>query len=336
MRKIVATLILIVFGTTFVFASGVTANKAIAVPSTNAFLEFAASSAGGTESKIASEDANIADHSFVVKEINGLFNEGVNDDEITGNYLDGVYTQITPGNGYEVLFTYRNRGNTDEDVVMSVSDEQAVARWGVSGNITKTIAEDQLVAYSLLITPDITTLSFERVTIDVNVDLAAAFNVVSYNVFPDVVSSDMLNSAYGGIDNFVYRFVLEAEGYDLTIFSRAYAWSTPNAYNGLALSGDNLPPGTMVSFNIVIENNGNAIAQDIVLTDKIPANCHLYYVLPNTPNVLGANAWEWQGAGSSEADSTYEANNGGAPAVKFIMDIPAGGRVTASYAVTID
>ena len=125
--------------------------------------------------------------------------------------------------------------------------------------------------------------------------------------------------------NYNYSFVLQAEGYNVKVVTRNFTIAMPDGYTGVT---ENIVPGAKITYTIVMQNLSNSIANDIILADKVPNNCHVFVTdAACTPNVIGANSWVWQGA-------TQNANTAGA--IQFDMTIPGSGTVTASYVVTVD
>lgn len=286
--------------------------------------------------KTAAAD-NIPNAQIAVLEINGLVAErtAVNDTAL-GTKSANVYKGLIPGQIYTAQLTALSRGNDqpDNDIVqISVGlDDTGPDTWLHNNPINLTIVPWQTQTFVVTVNP-VGAYAFERATLNTTISLvpANAPRITSYNAFEAAFIGGTFEAKgiYGGIETLpVNTFALEAEGYDLTILSRSSSVNAPLNYTGEEITSINIVPGTKITYTIVIRNNSTAEATSINLTDKVPANCHLYYT--EVPNVEGAVAWVWQGATDNSADQNT------ADAVKFEITIPAEGIVTAAYTVTLD
>lgn len=320
--------ILVVAGITamlfsWVLASGTRAGSSILATSTNLKIEYSAGGGGGTTSKNAGE-FGINDSAMSVLEINGLLETSI---DLTGlsalNLSGGIYKGAVPGNDYLMRFSYINRGNNDE--VVSFSSTVTDADWAGAGEVTVNLLEDASHTFIVTMNPGYNAVeNFERATFNMLTRLVDPDNVVSYNSFADAVG-DIANGAYGGTDNITHQYVFEIEGYNMEFDTRDAAVVAPSTYPN---ASTDVVPGAKIRYSIVFRNNSKAIAKDVILKDKIPANCHFYYT--DTPAVEGALSSAWEGATDNNADKDT------VDAVKFRVTVPAESTVTASYSVTID
>jgi uncharacterized repeat protein (TIGR01451 family) len=262
-----------------------------------------------------------------VKKISGLAYETVLSD-VPGT-ANNLYKPMVPGVTYNISFEYINRGNADDQIDLTTALTRTNdGHFTVGANQSTTVTAWQVASFNVEIDAD-NAYAYERATVDVTVDLNGV-NAVSYNAFNDAYEGGTFASdgQYGGVDDLSYRFVLEAEGYSLTILSRSVTVNAPTGYTGTPVSETNLVPGVQITYFVAVKNNNNSVATSINLTDVIPNSCHLYYT--TTPNVTGTTRWDWQGATDNAA--TNATND----AVKFEITIPALSTVTASYTVTLD
>jgi hypothetical protein len=305
--------------------TGTAKNASILAASANLVLETLFDTG---YSRKASVDL-INDNSLTIKEINGLAKEAVQDGNLafaSTTYSDDIYRSLQPGEAYSVLFCYINRGNDTDSYGTTVNLIQAVNRWNItySNSGLSNVAPWQRAELEVSVLPAAAN-AFEKTTLNVTIGYDAGV-AVSYNRYPAAYALNTYanEGRYGGADSFDYTFKLEAEGYDLSIVSRETTVNVPTDYTGTF----GLVPGAKIKYTIAIHNNSQAVATSINLTDTIPNSCHLYYTA--TPNVTGADAWEWKGATSNAATSAI--NN----AINFEITIPARSTVTANYTVTVD
>lgn len=287
-------------------------------------------------SRTAAAD-NINDAELTVLEINGLVEEkaSYNAAEL-GNFSNNIYKSLVPGEIYSVEVVGFSRGNDTKDgdiIQIAVDlDDTGADTWLNNEPATTNIYPWQLVGFSVTVNP-VGAYAYEKATLNTTISLVggSAPRIVSYNAFESAYLGGTYEGkgVYGGIATMAMNtFILETEGYDLTILSRSSTLNAPAGYNGEAITVLNIVPGTKITYTIVIKNNSMAEATSINLKDQIPANCHLYYT--EAPSVVGAGSWAWQGATDNSADQNT------ADAVKFEITIPAEGTVTASYSVTVD
>lgn len=336
MKKNICFTIVFFLLLTGLYASGTRANETIMAASTNIVLEFN-NAAGITVSKTASEDSNVADATANVMEINGLVETNkdlasflamtdggiLNVDEIDYSLFQGFQN----GSEYQISYAYLNRGNWDEAIQLTTTFNQLADRWSISVNATRVdVIEDQVGTFNIAIKA-LDLYAYERATLNVLIGLATPNNVVSYNAFEGAIG-DMQDGGYGGLDNFAYHYILEAEGFHLTFVDRIVEVETPADYDGEVATTTNMPPGTKIKFSYVIKNENTAVATDIRLKDTIPEDTHFYHT--EAPSVVGARAWQWLGS------TTNTANAETANVVDFEITISGNEQVTASYCVTLD
>jgi uncharacterized repeat protein (TIGR01451 family) len=305
----------VLIGKTF---AGTAASAALSANGSNIVVSYSSGSITGTVTQ---------NRTVTVKKISGLAYETVLSD-VPGT-ANNLYRPMVPGVTYNISFEYINRGNASDQIDLTTALTRTNdGHFTVGGNESKTVTAWQVASFNVEIDAD-NAYAYERATVDVTVDLNGV-NAVSYNAFNDAYEGGTFASdgQYGGVDDLSYRFVLEAEGYSLTILSRSVTVNAPTGYTGTPVSETNLVPGVQITYFVAVKNNNNSVATSINLTDVIPNSCHLYYT--TTPNVTGTTRWDWQGATDNAA--TNATND----AVKFEITIPALSTVTASYTVTLD
>jgi uncharacterized repeat protein (TIGR01451 family) len=298
-------------------ASGVGAGTEITAISTNLIVTF------GEDSLTGSEEG-IADVTNTVLEINGLVETAIDTTVIDGLLDTGVYKGITPNTDIVLSYTYLNRGNTTEDVRVSMDIVQdGDTGWTGDIAITANLAEDATYTFIVTINPT-SVYNLQQVTVDILAHLITATNVVSYNSFANAImaySGPGGYSGYGGTDNITHAYVLEIEAYNSAFQTRTSEVFAPSAYSGAT---DAVVPGSKIKYDIVIINNSEAEARDIQIRDVIPYNCHLY---DNTYSIAGTTAGSESWTGTGDPGSTVGWND---------VDIPASSTITATYTVTID
>ncbi len=347
MRKLAGVLLISMLLLTGLQASGVRAGTLIQAASNNVVLKY--QNALGVVSTQDAAANDLPDVTSNVMEIEGLVEMSADlsaladrpsEDVVVGETNYRLFSALVPAQDYVLAYSYLNRGNNDEELGILADLAQTESRWTISalnqatGLPTADILEDQVHTFIVTINP-LTAWAMERVTVDIVVNLVNTTNVVSYNRFTDAYiayQGPEGYSGYGGLGRFEYNYILEAEGFEVEFINRTIAFAYPPGYE--AGGGDTsggvaeLPPGSKITFNIVIRNNSQATATSINLYDVIPNDSHLYYT--DTPVVVGAQAWVWKGAKDNNATSASE------NAVWFEMTIAASDTVTASYTITID
>jgi uncharacterized repeat protein (TIGR01451 family) len=329
MKKMVMMLVVCFIFSTWLAASGTRYNTEILASSANLLIQYSSGNGGGVTTENAAA-FGIHDATSNVLEINGLVEvlpldlSGLSSLNLSGD----IYKNVTPGIDYVMKFSYRNRGNNDEDVSFSatVSDVD----WAGAKEEKVMILEDSIYEFIVTLNAGVNQVNnYERATVNTLAKLVDPDNVVSYNSFTGAVTleKDDIDS-YGGTDNITNEFTFEVQGYMLAFSTRNVSVDAPVAYGYPAGQPNDVVPGAKLRYHIVFRNDSKAIANDVVLIDKIPADCHLYYT--DTPSVNGANSAVWQG----QTDNTADENT--SDAVKFLVTIPAESTVTAHYSVTID
>lgn len=328
MKKMVVALAICTILFSWLSASGTRYNTEILASSANLIIQYSSGNGGGVTTENAGA-FGIADATSNVLEINGLVEvlpldlSGLSSLTLSGD----IYKNVTPGIDYVMKFSYRNRGNNDEDVSFSatVSDVD----WAGAKEEKVMILEDSIYEFIVTLNAGVNQVNnYERATVNTLAKLVDPDNVVSYNSFTDAVTLDKLGGGYGGTDNITNEFTFEVQGYKLAFSTRNVSVDAPVAYGYPVGQPNDVVPGAKLRYHIVFRNDSKAIANDVVLIDKVPADCHLYYT--DTPSVNGANSSLWQG----QTDNTADENT--VDAIKFLVTIPAESTVTAHYSVTID
>lgn len=99
-------------------------------------------------------------------------------------------------------------------------------------------------------------------------------------------------------------------------------------YLGLAKSvtpTGNQPPGTVLTYSVVVTNNGTGQAQNVVITDAVPTN-----------TTYNSGTLIVDTASKTDADDTDEASCDGSTATFNLGSIASGGNSTVSFQVTIN
>jgi len=327
MRKSIVLLAVIMVMLSWLSASGTRAGDSVFSPSVNLTIEYSSGSGGLTTSKNAA-DFGIADTAMNVLEINGLVETNLSLAGLSGlNLVGGLYKAVVPGTDYVMKFSYLNRGNNDE--VVSFSSTVTDVDWSGAAEVTTNLLEDATHVFTVTMNAGVNLVeNLEKATFNILTRLVDPDNVVSYNAFTAAVGAIGDTGTYGGTDNITHQYSFEIEGYNMEFSKRDVAVNSPTAYGYPADHPTDVVPGSKIRYDIVFRNNSKAIAKDVILRDKIPNNCHLYYT--ETPAVDGATASAWEGETNNNADSTT------VDAVKFRVTVPAESTVTASYSVTID
>jgi uncharacterized repeat protein (TIGR01451 family) len=256
-----------------------------------------------------------------VSKISGLAYETVLSD--VPSTINNLYKPLKPGEEYGISFEYINRGNASDTVnIVLVMTSANAGHFGYQiTEDTKSVEPWQVVSFDVKVNANGAN-AFERATLDATISLPDE-SAVSYNGFSGAYQGGSFgdDGEYGGTENMTHQFILEAEGFNLTVLGRSVSINSP-------IGNADFIPGAKITYYIAIKNNSTAVATSINLTDVIPPNCHLYYTV--TPDVQGATFWSWQGATDNNKTSSDS------DAVKYEITIPASGIVTASYTVTLD
>jgi uncharacterized repeat protein (TIGR01451 family) len=280
--------------------------------------------AGG--SKTAADDGiqNLSD--IQVQKISGMAFLRTQDGNLGATYDGYRYKGLIPGATYAVRYGFINRGNDTDIYHVTATLAQSAGRWSISSPSNFTVSPWQLGVVDVSVAPN-TAEATELVTVNVALELALG-TAVSYTVFPNAAPHGTYRSEglYGGVQaSGQQTFILQAEGYNIAVVARQASVSQPA---GVSVSATTLVPGSKIFYVIAVKNNGSTVATDVMLNDRIPHNCHLFYT--DAPAVVGATTWTWEGV-TNNAATEADLN-----AVKFKLTIPANGQVTASYTVTVD
>lgn len=315
-------------------ASGTGAGTAILAKAVSLNVHFV-DQGGSSQSKSAATDG-ISDWTQSVKAIHGLDPQTALCPAITGfaEANHGPYQGLAAASNYVFDLSFRNRSNESVTTDVIAAMTQAGSRWSITDSAEKTIIEDQIEHYFVTVNSG-TALAFERVTINVTASITAVpsttKNVVSYNAFANAVG-DMQNGAYGGIDNIAYYYILEAEGFDLTVVTRSVEITAPTGYTG---NPNDPVPGAKVKYTIAVKNNSSSVATAVDISDVIPNSCHLYF--NDTPTVEGEVNNHWvAGIDGTSFSPTVNTTAGGATVTFMDVNISANATITLNYTVTID
>ncbi len=333
-RKIILFSLLLLILASVTLASGTKAGSPITATSTNIVLRYS-DGGSGEVSKNAKSDL-IADWRQTIKAIHGLLPGDITCPQLAGFAKDTrVYTNVTANVDYVFSFTYYNRSNENVTADAVTVFNQPASRWSYIDPAARRIVEDEAVTYKVTVNSG-TAIANEKVTLNVTASITAVesgmgnLNVVSYNVFENVVSSDMQLGAYGGVNDIFNFYVLQAQGFSLTIITRNIDITVPSGYTG----GAHDPvPGAKLTYTIVLRNNNTSVATNVDIFDNIPSNCHLYYT--DVPTVLGEvrNLWNAGGGGFTPTGNTVP---GGSLITFNDVNISGNHTITLNYAVTID
>lgn len=337
MRKIKGLILCFLFSVMFITAlqaSGTGAGVTITAPSTDLKIVYGDGS-GGSTTKNASIDG-INDWASEVKAVHGLLPGEISCPTIVGftGANHGPYIGITGNQEYAISFTYNNRSNESITADIAAAVLGGGGRWTVADTSELNVDEDQNKTFFVTINVG-NALAFERITVNITASITAVpsttKNVVSYNAFENAVG-DMQNGAYGGIDDIFNYYVLEAQGFNLSVVSRSVEVIAPTSrgYNG----GANDPvPGAKIKYSIAVRNDGSTVATNVDISDKIPNNCHLYF--NDTPEVLGERNNHWVAEPDGFAP-TLNTTAAGTVITFNDVNISPNNTVTLSYTVTID
>jgi uncharacterized repeat protein (TIGR01451 family) len=311
-------------------AAGVGAGQRIIAPSVN--IELIYTSGSGSAVTENGSYHEISDITSTVLTINGLVEIGVDETALSSlTPVGNIYTNVIAGTDYTLSYAYLNRGNAEDNVSFSATiTEVTSGNWTGATSSIQSIAEDSFVTFSFTIralTANVENL--ETATFNVLTSIVTPDNVVSYNSFADAVmaySGPAGYSGYGGTDNIEHQIVIQIEDYNLSYLSRLVTINAPPDYPN---TDSDLVPGSKIRYSIVVKNDTSAIAKDIVLTDIIPNNCHLYYT--DTPSIEGGTDSSWEGETNNDASQSSPGNG-----VQFQVTIATQETVTLSYSVTVD
>jgi uncharacterized repeat protein (TIGR01451 family) len=318
-------------------ASGTAAGTVIQAKAVSLNVHFV-DGAGVAQSKSAAADLLVEDWTEEVAAIHGLLPGTVLCPAIAAfaEANHGVYDALPAASDYVFNLTFRNRSNESVTADVEAALIQAGARWSITDTAAQTIVEDSIGQYYVTVNSG-TALAFERVTVNITASItevpSVTKNVVSYNVFDGAIG-DNANGGYGGDDDIPYYYILEAEGFDLSVITRSVEITSPQlkGYTG----GANDPvPGAKIKYTIAVKNNSSSVATAVDISDVIPNNCHLYF--NDTPTVEGEVNDHWvAGTDGTGFDPTSNATAAGATITFKDINISANETITLNYTVTID
>lgn len=338
MKNLLKILLIILLLVTLGFSAGTKAGTNIYSPSINIELSYS-EALGEIVVKNGSSDT-IADITTTVMTINGLVEIATDISSLESTLValgNNCFSGASPNTEYVLNFTYLNRGNIDDEISLSANIEQdanpVFGNWSGGVRITANIAEDS--TYQFFVTLNTGELiNTEKVTIDILTSIIAPINVVSYNAFLDAYityGGPYGFSGYGGTNNIQHAYTISAEGYDIAFLARTSEVLAPATYSGESSA---VVPGSKIRYTISLKNNSNVTAKNIVLSDYIPVNCHLYYTDEPVLFIAGIQKtegvdWQWPAGKKNNNVAAGEI-------ISFTLDIPPQTTVSASFSVTID
>lgn len=312
--------------------TGTGPNIAINSYAVNLVLTYAGNVRNGVQCDIPS----ITD--IRVQKISGLAYPRIEDGGLGEVYAGGnLYTNFIPGEQYPLRYFFINRGNGIDTYHVQASLDQHSDHWSFEtrANVwpfvqvpnTTVVAPWQLGVFNIVVAPSTSVTALEAATLNVSVDLVFE-SAVSYNAFPGAYLGGTYHTEglYGGLQglaNQAYRF--ESEGNNIVIVTRSVVITHPVE---VSVNSSELIPGSSIEYVIVVRNDCRGVARDVIITDRIPPNCHFYYT--NTPTVNGAISSTWEGATSNMATAAD------VDAIRYKLTIRDGATVTLSYTVTVD
>lgn len=315
------------FNSTLVKSSVVAENfsgSAVNAPINSYAADIVVSYQGGATNGLANGIPSITDLS--VQKISGLTDPRIEDGGLGEQYLGNMYAGLIPGEQYRLCYKFVNRGNSTDTYQIQSNLQQAGNRWSVNAPAAVVVSPWQVAAANIVVAPA-TALAMESVTLNVGVALALD-TAVQYSAFSGAFTGGTYNNegVYGGVQSVASQaYILQAEGYNVDIVTRSMNIINPN---GVTVDAANVVPGSLIKYTIVLRNHGNATASDVIIADKVPQNCHLYY--SQEPTVNGAVSATWEGATSNAAIYT-DVN-----AIRFRLTISPQTMTTLSYAVSVD
>ena len=261
-----------------------------------------------------------------VQKVSGLAYPRIEDGGLGEQYIGNMYTGLMPGQQYALRYKFLNRGNGTNTYQVQSSLQQTGTRWSINTPTTVAVAPWQVAAVNIIVAPD-ASLAMEVATLNVSMNLSLD-TAVQYSIFTGAYTGGTYNNegVYGGVQGIAYQtYILQAEGYNVNVINRTINIVNPN---GVTVDATNVVPGARIMYTIVLRNYGNATASDVIFSDKVPLNCHLYY--SDIPTVNGAVSATWEGATSNAV--THSDSN----AVRFRLTLMPQTAATLSYTVTVD
>lgn len=335
-RVIVSFLCLFVMLTGTVLASGTLAGTSILAKAVSLNVHY--TTQGGVATQNSAAANGIEDWIEEVDAIHGL-QPGTVFCPAIGTFAEanhGPYDALPAASDYVFNLTFRNRSNESVTADVEAALTQAGARWSIADTAAQTIVEDGLGQYYVTVNSG-TALAFERVTVNITASITAVpsvtKNVVSYNVFDGAIG-DNANGGYGGDDDIPYYYILEAEGFNLTVVTRAVEITSPQI-KGYGGGAHDPVPGSKVKYTIAVKNNSSSVATLVDISDVIPNNCHLYF--NDAPTVEGEVNDHWV---AMDDGSTFEPTSNTTAAGTTVtfkdINISPNYTITLNYTVTID
>jgi len=332
--KLLLGFLVVVVLTNALLASGTGAGTPIQAPSVNLKVTYT-DGVGNSVTKNASADA-VGDWAESVKAIHGLVAGDILCPDLAGFVATThLYTGVTANENYLFSFSFTNRSNEAVTADAAVVLAQNGTRWSMIDDPAKVIAEDAVQTFLITVNSG-TAIAFQRVTLNVTTSITAVpsvtKNVVSYNAWTAAVGAAGDTGVYGGVDNIFNYYVLEAQGFELTVLSRTAEITAPvaNGYAGLITDP---VPGAKIKYTIAVRNDSSSVATDVDISDIIPNNCHLFFT--DTPTVANevANHWTALPAGFVPTANT----TAGGQTISFMnINISPNAVLTLNYTVTID
>lgn len=302
------------------YAKGVTSNTVITQPTANLSLTFL----NGVAQSFTATPFN----TNLSKTVQAVYGISLNSKEILKNTTAGVSTN---------LFTqdFRNVSNATANYMAyansyflstnSPKDPGTLASWRhafVNYNSLSNVPHETNFIFQSEIRPAVNARNASRAAVTTNFALLGVVGD-AYTGFD--------GSDYGGATTINITIEAQIDGPDMKMVSRT---STINAPAGFSGDPHAAVPGALVSYNIVLQNQGTATANSVNIVDRIPTDTTYYSNGGNLNDGSAISAFIC--LNSSNASITCTANDIAITRVKFdVGNVLPGKYVTLNYSVVI-
>jgi uncharacterized repeat protein (TIGR01451 family) len=219
--------------------------------------------------------------SNLTKTVQPVYGISLNSQELLKNTTAGVSTNV-------FTQSFRNVSNATADYkayansyflsTNSPKDPGTLANWRhafLNYSVTSNVPHETNFIFQSEIRPAVNALNASRAAVTTNFALLGVLGD-AYTGFDD--------SDYGGATTINITIEAQIDGPDMKMISRI---STINAPAGFSGDPHAAVPGALVSYNIVLQNQGTATANSVNIVDRIPTDTTYY---SNGGNLNDGNA----------------------------------------------
>jgi uncharacterized repeat protein (TIGR01451 family) len=302
------------------YAKGVTSNTVITQPTANLSLTFL----NGVAQSFTATPFN----TNLSKTVQVVYGISLNSKEILKNTTAGVSTNLFTQNFRNVsnaTANYKAYANSYFVTGNSLKNPGTLANWRhafLNYSVTSNVPHETNFIFQSEIRPAVNALNASRAAVTTNFALLGVLGD-AYTGFDD--------SNYGGATTINIIIEAEINGPDMKMISRT---STVNAPAGFSGDPHAAVPGAMVSYNIVLQNQGTATANSVNIVDRIPNATTYYSTVGNLNDGAGISAFIC--LNGSNTPIACAINTPAIARVKFdVGNVLPGKYVTLNYAVVI-